>query len=305
MDRCLDMTFSLQYAVISFRPYPEVGEFLNVGVVAVESGSRHFAYQLLPGQRTKRIRACFPELDLAIYRSGLRRIEGEFAALAIETNTWSDDQRASAGNHPAQLDLFSREEAPGLFRELTLPGGGTFFFSSRGARFAEDVDAALGELYRRHVEHWELAPSNYEEQKLVRDLRRLLREEKLDRCYREVARVGSESYHVGIPLVWTPPQEDVPAKAIKPLNLGRSTPTQIYMHGDDWIARIKRLRLMGKLPEQFLFAVKMPLNPDCRPAAEEICESLRRSGVHVADFEDEQAILEFARVDEEELVLIE
>ena len=54
------MNLILNYAAIGFRPYPELGEFVNVGIVAVEAKSRYLSYKLIAPQRTKRVRVCFP-----------------------------------------------------------------------------------------------------------------------------------------------------------------------------------------------------------------------------------------------------
>ena len=46
--------------------------------------------------------------------------------------------------------------------------------------------------------------ADYEEKQLTRDLRRLFQANRLGRLYREAPWVGTDAYHVGIPLVYTP-----------------------------------------------------------------------------------------------------
>ncbi len=104
---------------------------------------------------------------------------------------------------------------------------------------------------------------------------------------------------MGIPLAFTPRGSETPEKAIKPLNLARSTTTPIYTYGDEWIAKVNRLKRVGCLPAEFLFVVKMPEEGEERVAAEEICEGLIREGVHVADIRDTDAILAFAKIEEQ------
>ncbi|MAB76295.1 MAG: hypothetical protein CMO47_07520 [Verrucomicrobiales bacterium] len=292
------MKLVVNYAAIGFRPYWETGEFINVGVIAVEAKSRYLAYKLISPQRTKRITACFPELDLAIFRNGIRRLDSELSALAIETNLWADGARQAGTNHPEQRDLFIQEGDIDLFRKLTMPHASPFYYASRGARLTDDAEQCLEELYRRYVEHWNLTPVDHEEKKLTRDLKRLLHSHRLDRLYKEAPWVGTEAYHVGIPLVFTPTGEDIPQKAIKPLNLSRPTPTRIYTHGDEWLAKVRRLKRVKCLPKEFLFVVKMPADKESQRAADEICGGLRQLGVEVVDATDEKAILDFARVEE-------
>lgn len=292
------MNLILNFAAIGFRPYPELGEYLNVGVIAVEARSRYLAYKLAPPARTRRISTCFPQFDLALYRAGLKRLESELSALAIETNHWTDETRSVAKNHPAQSDFLVGAEED-LFTKLTAPSGSAFFCASRGTRLCEDMDAAVAALYERYVEHRHLTQADYEEKQLTRDIRRLLQTQRLGRLYREAPWVGTDAYHVGIPLAFTPQGAETPEKAIKPLNLARSTPTPIYTYGDEWIAKVARLKRVGCLPEEFLFVVKMPAGGDERAAAEEICEGLIREGVQVADIADTEAILAFAKIEEQ------
>jgi len=292
------MNLILNYAAIGFRPYPELGEFVNVGIVAVEAKSRYLGYQLISPQRTKRIAVCFPQLDLALYKAGLKRLESELSTLAIETNHWTEDARQVAKNHPAQSDFLVAEEGD-LFARLTVPQGSPFFYAARGTRLCGDMEATIAALYDRYVEHRHLTQADYEEKQLTRDVRRLLSGHRLGRLYREAPWVGTDAYHVGIPLAFTPRGAEVPEKVIKPLNLARSTPTPIYTYGDEWIAKVNRLKRVGCLPEEFLFVVKMPEGEEERVAAEEICEGLIREGAKVAEIGDSEAILAFAKIEEQ------
>ena len=303
------MSLVVNFAAIGFRPYWDVGEFVNVGVLVVEARSRYLGYRLVSPQRTRRISACFPEVDLSVFKNGIRRLDSELSALAIETNLWTDESKpvgnrqsgakSTGKSHPAQSDLFVDDGDIDLFRRLTEKRASPFFFASQGTQLAEELDPCLDSLYRRYVEHWNLTPADHEEKKLARDLRRLLHAHRLDRLYRECPWVGTEAYHVGIPLAFTPRGKDLPEKAIKPLNLAQSTPTRIYTHGDEWIAKVRRLKSVDSLPEEFLFVVKFPADDDARAAAEEICDGLLQLGVSVAEVGDVDAILDFARIEEQ------
>jgi hypothetical protein len=292
------MNLIVNYAAVGFRPYPELGEFINVGIVAVEARSRYLGYKLISPQRTRRVAVCFPQLDLALYKAGLKRLESELSALAIETNHWTDDARQVAKNHPAQSDFLVAEEGD-FFARLTAPQGSPFFYAARGTRLCDDLNATIASLYDRYVEHRHLTQADYEEKQLTRDIRKLLSTQRLGRLYREAPWVGTDAYHVGIPLAFTPRGSETPEKAIKPLNLARSTTTPIYTYGDEWIAKVNRLKRVGCLPAEFLFVVKMPEEGEERVAAEEICEGLIREGVHVADIRDTDAILAFAKIEEQ------
>ena len=293
------MNLVVNFAAVGFRPYHELGEFVNVGIVAVEARSRFLAYRLVSPQKTRRISSCFPELDLAIYKNGLRRLDNELSALAIETNLWADGAKQAGKNHPAQEDFFVAAGEMDLFRELTATQTSTFFYAAKGTRLTDDIDQCLEDLFRRYVEHWNLTPVDNEEKRLTRDLRKLLRTERLDRLYREAPWVGTDVYHVGVPLAFTPKGAELPEKAIKQLNLAQSTPTKVYTRGDEWISKVRRLQRIKSLPERFLFVVKKPEDEECLEADNEICENLEQLGVEVATFADQKEILDFARIEEQ------
>jgi len=293
------MELVLHFAIVAFRPFEEIGEFMNIGVIAVESRSRYLGFRLLPVQRTKRIRTCFPEIDIAIYKNALRRLENELGALAIETNLWTDDS-GTGKVHPSQTDLFVQEGNIELFSHLSRARCSPFFHPIKGTRLTDDMDAAVDDLFARYVEHQNLTPIDYEEKRLVRGLRMILRKARLDKYYRECPKVGTDNYHVGIPLAYVPEGMDTPLKAIKPLNLTQSTPTRIYTHGDEWIAKINRLTALGMLPASFLFAVSMAESGAEKQAAEDICEAIIKAGAEVANIKDVPKIIEFAKVTEPE-----
>jgi hypothetical protein len=293
------MNLVVNFAAIGFRPYPEIGEFVNIGLIAVEAKSRYLCYKLVSPQRTKRISACFPEIDLSIFKNGIRRIDSELSTLSIETNLWADDAKPAGKNHPSQSDLFVEDGDIDLFRSLVSVQSSPFFYGARGTRLTEDLDECLEQLYRRYVEHWNLTPVDYEEKKLTRDIRKLLHANRLDKMYREAPLVGTDAYHVGIPLAFTPRGEDVPEKAIKPLNLAQATPTKIYTHGDEWMAKVRRLKRVKCLPDEFLFVVKKGKDEEQQKAAEEICEGLEQLGATVVEYGDEKGILEFAKIEEQ------
>jgi len=293
------MNLVVNFAAIGFRPYPEIGEFVNIGLIAVEAKSRYLCYKLVSPQRTKRISACFPEIDLSIFKNGIRRIDSELSALSIETNLWADDAKQAGKNHPSQSDLFVEDGDIDLFRSLVSVQSSPFFYGACGTRLTEDLDECLEQLFRRYVEHWNLTPVDHEEKKLTRDIRKLLHANRLDKMYREAPLVGTDAYHVGIPLAFTPRGEDVPEKAIKPLNLAQATPTKIYTHGDEWMAKVRRLKRVNCLPDEFLFVVKKGKDEEQQKAAEEICEGLEQLGATVVEYGDERGILEFAKIEEQ------
>jgi hypothetical protein len=86
-------------------------------------------------------------------------------------------------------------------------------------------------------------------------------------------------------------------KAIKPLHLDKEAPTEIYRHGDAWVACVHRLKKMNRLPREMLFTVKSPKAGSRRVGiAEEICRELEHQGAITIQYSDTNRILEFARI---------
>jgi hypothetical protein len=80
-------------------------------------------------------------------------------------------------------------------------------------------------------------------------------------------------------------------------NLNKDSSTKIYEHGDQWVNRVRRLREIKSLPQQFL-AVKNPEAARSNPAeaAREIEAALVRLEMNVVPFFEEERLMEFAKV---------
>ena len=85
--------------------------------------------------------------------------------------------------------------------------------------------------------------------------------------------------------------------AIKPLDLAKDEPNQVYDHGGHWVDRVRRLKKHALLPAGMMFAVHQPAGEEARvgEAAREIEAELREQGVAVVPATDVGAITDFAR----------
>ena len=130
---------------------------------------------------------------------------------------------------------------------------------------------------------------------MANHLGRVFARTDLIRFYKKPEIIGDERYEVVLPFVFR--KEDRVLKAIKPLDLDKPTSTKVYEHGDQWINRVKRLREIGRIPEQFLFPVRYPATGEKRKAAgTEVVKELERLDVKVVPFASEQEVVAFARV---------
>jgi hypothetical protein len=301
-----------QHATIAFQPYPDVGEFVNVGVLALAVPGRVLAYRLLPARATARIQGFFPELNPAIYREGRASLQAELERIENAVN--APPVPAGPGPSPSSSDarqgVFDLEEgnAETLFRALTAPRDGLFRFHPRGAILSTDAVSALDTLFERYVTRTKPDAHVPGQAQLTREVEKWLGEWQLRHLYRKDVRVGTEAFHVKFPFGYQPQEEEAPRRVIKPLNLSGFNSTEIYHYGDGWVASFNRLYRMEKLPAGVLLPVKMPLaNRGAAhtsiKAAEEIVRQLEELNVTVTDAEDRSRIREFAQIQAEDLVL--
>lgn len=84
-----NLQLACNYAVLRFLPYPETGEFVNLGVAAHCPGTGHFGSKF-ETTRTKRVTTFFPELPVTRFRAARLAMANELervgAAIRMEPN---------------------------------------------------------------------------------------------------------------------------------------------------------------------------------------------------------------------------
>ena len=264
------------YAIARFLPYRETGEFVNVGVVVAcpERGTIHVRFE---NRKQRRITAFFPELDIDVYWDAQKAVQDDLTRLS---NTFLElfGQPAFGSAQASQCNA--------AFREIIRPRESLFRFSEPGTLFAADPESALNDLFARFVERQFAKSREYQEVVMREKLAGLLQQWNLADAYWKDRRIGNDDYHVELPFVhFRTPQ--IIQKAIKPFDLDRKDPSDIYRHGDSWIAVVRRLKQIDWLPEQFVFTVRTPAanNEKKRHAADDIQDGLRDVGAIVVPFE--------------------
>lgn len=262
------------YAVARFRPYPDGGEFVNVGVLLCCPQTGLFDFVLETARRRARVTHFFPELDAKLYRDGLNAWREELTRLRYEA---------------------TGATARALFEGATQPKATAWQTGSAGLVLTDDPQRVLQELFARYVLRQYEAAREAPELRLRRRVAGLLRGQQLLKFYPE-KRIGGEDYGATLPFVYWPLESERPLKAIKPLYLNRNTPNEVYDYADDWIARIKRLRRRNAWPAQSLFAVQAPSVGDRSHAAYlEVADELRALAVEVEPMAANAALIQFAR----------
>jgi hypothetical protein len=259
------MRYACNYSIVRFLPYPETGEFVNIGVVLLASnGEFHYKVE---ESKLQRVTQFFHTLDKAIYVRARDELTAELARLS----GFMRAHRESTGILRA------------TFKHLTHARETMIRFSEPGAMMTDAPNQAIDQLFDHYV-NLSFANKEYEEKVLERQLGNLLAQNNLKQRYKE-RKLGTKAYEVRFPFVLLDEQERV-LQAIKPLFLGQSQPSKIIEHGDAWIAKINRLRRSKKLAGDTLFIAAPPKkgSPLQDRAYQEIIQELRViDGVRVAD----------------------
>jgi hypothetical protein len=269
------------YALIRFLPYRETGEFVNVGVMVYAPEVNYFGF-LLTEKRNRRVRALFPELDAAVYatsveclRQELERQKAQFAAMG---GIFGGDRAAGEGL-TAFRSLLRRREA-------------LLHFAEPGMKLGIP-DEALHALFAEYVLRSFAQTPAYQETVMRNRLSGLLKEWGLRKKYKTDRLLGDEMYHLTLPFIHF--EGDSPTVAIKPLDLNRPEPTDVYDHGGIWVARFRRLTERGRLPQRMVVPLLFPAGP-ARAAADEVIRELGAIGVQSADFHDTQRVHDLALI---------
>ena len=270
------MKYICNYSILRFLPYPETGEFVNIGVVLIaNNGDFRFKIE----RKRQRVTNFFPSLEAKIFLRARREIEAELNRLSGFFTTNRSDLSAILGT----------------FKHLIHHRETMMRFSDPGTMAIENANDAINVLFDHYVNH-SFANKEYQETVLERQLGKLLSSSNLKQKYSDL-KLGSTDYAVKFPFVMVNGSE--PVQALKPLHLGHDEPAKIFEHGDAWIAKIRRLNATEDLARDTLFIAGPPEEgrPKLLKAFKEICDELKSfPGVRVTSTAETQArILEEIR----------
>lgn len=250
------------YSILRFLPYPETGEFVNIGIVLFTS-SGDFRYQV--ETRRQRVTTFFPSLDAKIFQRARKEMNEEFARLS--------------GHFTARSDDFDGLRS--TFRHLIHPRETMMRFSEPGTLVETSPEAALKRLFDYYVKH-SFATKEYQEVALEKQLGKLLSDSNLRQRYSE-KKLGTADYPVKFPFVLV--QGDAPVQAIKPIHLGHDEPSKIYEHGDAWVARIKRLDRANMLAQDTLFVAGPPL-----PGKPKLAQAYKEMAAELSSYDNVRVV---------------
>lgn len=269
------MKYICNYSILRFLPYPETGEFVNIGIVLIaNNGDFRFKVE----KKRQRITHFFPKLDPKTFMRARREMDAELNRLSSFFTANRSD-----------LSMLL-----GTFKHLIHPRETMMRFSDPGTMAIENANQALDTLFDHYVNH-SFATKEYQETVLERQLGKLLFANNLKQRYSE-QKLGTTDYVVKFPFVMMDGIQ--PVQALKPIHLGHDESGKIIEHGDAWISKIRRLSIAGDLAQDTLFIAGPPEEkPKLLKAFREICEELQSfAGVRITSTaEGKSAILEDIR----------
>jgi hypothetical protein len=262
------MKYICNYSILRFLPYPETGEFVNIGIVLIaNNGDFRFKIE----QKRQRVTNFFPSLESKIFQRARREMNAELARL-------SGFFTQNRGDLGALLSTF---------KHLIHPRETMMRFSDPGTMATDNADVALNTLFDHYVNH-SFATKEYQETVLEKQLGKLLTDSHLRQRYSE-RKLGTTEYPVKFPFVLC--QGQMPVQAIKPIHLGHDEPSKILEHGDAWISKVRRLSGKHQLAEDTLFIAGPPESgkPKLLKAYREISEELKAfEGVRVISYAEDR-----------------
>jgi hypothetical protein len=266
------------YAVLRFLPYPETGEFVNLGVV-VHCAELGFLGVELERKKLQRVTDFFPELVKEEFKTAQDAIWAELERVREQMKTLG------------QTDLKRR-----VFRELVRPRESIFRFGEVKTVLTDHPQELVQTLFTQQVRRHFAATKEQQEAQMARRYYAALREFCPEREFHQNRLVGKDEYHVRVPLCTDMlGGNGAPLRVIKPLDLDRDEPTAIIDHGDAWIGKVRRLGEIGCRPDRFIFAVSTPLvDGKAREAAEKIIVDLRKEDAWIVMANETDELLALA-----------
>ncbi|MES2709133.1 MAG: DUF3037 domain-containing protein [Verrucomicrobiota bacterium] len=266
------------YAVLRFLPYPETGEFVNLGIV-VHCPEKGWLDLKLENRKSKRVTDFFPELDRAAFRSMRDSVAGELDRV----------KKLITGTR-------DRELGRRIFMDAVKPRESIFRFGEIRTIMTTEVERLVESLFGQYISRNFAQPKEYQENVMARKFFLALQNFRPDRHFRRDVKLGNHAYHVKVPICseWVD-KAGIPRRALKPLYLDRGDPTEIIDHGNAWVGRIEGLAEIGEIPDRFIFAVDLPESGDDNiSAAAKIVDKLKGAGATVVRAQEMQKVLELS-----------
>ncbi|MGO0307483.1 DUF3037 domain-containing protein [Endozoicomonas acroporae] len=262
--------YACRYAIVQFMPYPETGEFANVGVIAVVPAQNRLLFQL-ELSRYSRLTKFFKHLNHRVYTQAIKHLNEELLYL----------EKAVSNGQVTALQAFEL---------IVRPLEAILRFSKERIKMTQKPLAIANELFGRFVLHDFAQKKNYEHE-LQSRVGLLVRSLNLRHQFKK-EKIGT-LFPVNMPLVQK--TEDQRLRAIQPLHFDRDEPEKIIEHGNLWIGKLSILQELNELPDDILIPVEKPAHKGDAQKAWIIVKNRLKDFGDIADASNETVIKKFAK----------
>lgn len=221
-----------QYSIIRFLPFADLGEFANIGIVALDSQNKALQFRLAR-PKFRRLREFFGEDAYRAYGSAIEHLRLELASLTAGDGFWASWEPERAFSH-----LTRRHESSIIFSEV------------RTLLSKDRIGDVVDTLFTRLIERQRQEGHDLD---LIKDIRHELVANGI-KGFRAI-RVADEVVPVTFPLA----HRNDTLNAIQPMVFTQKTPLAVFDHGAMWRRRLAYLLDRGKISDKsVLLAVDPP-----------------------------------------------
>lgn len=271
------------YAIIRFAPFPETGEFANVGLLLICPDFGFFDYRL-EKRRLARVTRFFEPMDASLLREAIHGLEIELQRMKREVG------HVRLGQH--RLRFGDSDPAEILFEEMVRRREGLLRFSKVRSRLSKDPSHELDALFSFYVRK-SFVTQEYRERAMEKAVKSALHLHDLDGNFKP-REFDDGVYRKKFPFVQE--HKNKVRRIIKPLFLGQERPSAIIDHAHTWSMTLKRFRVSGQISGEVLFPIERPSASTNRQerAFVEARGLLLEANAKTVEFEDEDKIISFA-----------
>ncbi|OHC94888.1 MAG: hypothetical protein A3H25_01785 [Sphingomonadales bacterium RIFCSPLOWO2_12_FULL_63_15] len=226
------MSAIYQYSIIRFLPFADLGEFANIGIVALDTQNKILQFRLAR-RRFRRLREFFGEDAYRAYGAAIEHLRLELASLTAGNGFWTNWEPERAFSH-----LTRRHESSIVFSDV------------RTLLSKDYVGDVVDTLFTRLIERQRQEAHDLD---LIKDIRHELIANGI-KGFRAI-RVADEVVPVTFPLA----HRNGELNAIQPMVFTQKTPLAVFDHGTMWKRRLSYLLDRGKIGDKsVLLAIDPP-----------------------------------------------
>ncbi len=227
------MTAIYQYSIIRFLPFADLGEFANIGIVALDSQNKILQFKLARS-KFRRLREFFGEDAYRAYGAAIEHLRLELASLTSGDRFWATWEPERAFSH-----LTRRHESSIIFSDV------------RTLLSKDQIADVVDTLFTRLIERQRQEGHDLD---LIKDIRHELVSNGI-RGFRAI-RVTDDVVPVTFPLA----HRNGTLNAIQPMVFTQKTPLAVFDHGAMWKRRLAYLLSQKKIEDRsVLLAIDPPL----------------------------------------------